>query len=98
MKTILYKYMVVLLVLGGLAACSEDNLVKNSTGRYDSDNFLTTEEEAEQAIIGIYDYLSVAYNNFTDWSSLYLVKLVHCVDDYIGVAGCSLQPMLQFIF
>lgn len=97
MKTILYKYMVVLLVLGGLAACSEDNLVKNPTGRYDSDNFLTTEEEAEQAIIGIYDYLSVAYNNFNDWSSLYLVKLVPGDDAYMGGAGPSDQPKLQDI-
>lgn len=95
MKTIIYKYMVLLLVLGGMAACSEDNLMKNPTGRYDSENFLTTKEEAEQAVIGIYDYLAVAYNNFNDWSSLYLVKMVPGDDAYMGGAGPADQPKLQ---
>ncbi|HBG86623.1 MAG TPA: RagB/SusD family nutrient uptake outer membrane protein [Marinilabiliaceae bacterium] len=97
MKTLFYKYIVLLLILLGVAACSEDELVKQSTGRFDSGNFLTTEAEAEQAIIGIYDYLSVAYNNYNDWSSLFAVKVLPADDANAGGAGPADAPKLQQI-
>jgi len=82
---------------GLVAACSEDELVKDSTGRFDSANYLTSEAEAEQAVIGIYDYLSVAYNNYNDWSSLFAVKVLPADDAYTGGAGPADAPKLQDI-
>src|SRR5690554_2317934 len=49
MKTLFKKHIALLLVLTGLAACSEDDLIKDSTGRFDSANYLTTEAEAGPA-------------------------------------------------
>lgn len=97
MKTLFKKHIALLLVLTGLAACSEDDLIKDSTGRFDSANYLTTEAEAEQAIIGIYDYLSVAYNNYNDWSSLFAVKVLPADDAYAAGAGPADAPKLQEI-
>lgn len=97
MKTLFKKYIALLLILTGLAACSEDELVKNSTGRFDSANYLTTEDEAEQAVIGIYDYLSVAYNNYNDWSSLFAVKVLPADDAHAGGASAGDSPKLQAI-
>lgn len=95
MKTFFKKYTVALLLLAGIVACSEDALIKDSTGRFDSANFLTTEDEAEQAVIGIYDYLSVAYNNYNDWSSLFAVKVLPGDDSNAGGAGPGDAPKLQ---
>ncbi len=97
MKTLFIKYIAWLLILAGIAACSEDELVKTPTGRFDSANYLTTEDEAEQAVIGLYDYLSVAYNNYNDWSSLFAVKVLPADDANTGGASAADAPKLQAI-
>lgn len=97
MKTLKYRYLALLLIVVGFTACSEDELIKNPTGRFDSANYLQTEDEAQQAIIGIYDYLAVAYNNYSDWSSLFAVKVLPADDTNTGGAGPADAPKLQQI-
>ncbi len=97
MKTKSYKLFLFLIAMVGMAACSEDALIKEPTGRFDSKNYLVTAEEANQALIGIYDYLAVAYNNYNDWSSLFAVKVLPADDSNTGGAGPADAPKLQEI-
>ncbi len=93
----IYKYSFLLLAIIFLNSCSDDYLTKDSVGRFDRANFLETEEEVEQALVGLYDYLSVAYNNYNDWSSLFAVKVLLGEDSNAGGAGPTDAPKLQEI-
>jgi len=94
MKKIAYKYISLLLVIF-LVACSDDVLEKDPIGRFASEDYLTTEEEAELAIIGVYDYLSVGYNNYGDWSSIFFAKVLPGDDVNTGGGSSADQPKLQ---
>ncbi len=101
MKKNLIKYISIAIMLS-IFSCSEDNLEKTPIGRFASEDYLTTDDEAEMAIIGVYDFLAIAYNNYNDWSSLFLAKLLP--GDDINTAGASstdapkLQQLGDFTF
>lgn len=95
MKAHFYKYFLILAALFLLGACSDDELNKTPIGRFASEDYLTTDEEAMSAIIGVYDYLSVAYNNYADWSSLFFAKLLPGDDVNAGGGSSADQPKLQ---
>lgn len=86
MKLISYKYLAFLFVLF-ITGCSEDVLEIDSIGRFSSGDYLTTEDEAEQAIIGVYDFLAVGYNNYNDWSSIFFAKVLP--GDFSNAGGGS---------
>jgi len=94
MKTLKYNIYTLLLILA-LSACSEDVLDKTPIGRFSSDDYLTTEAEAEAAIIGVYDYLQVGYNNYGDWSSIFFAKILPGDDVNAGGGSSGDQPKLQ---
>lgn len=94
MKTIKYSIYLIILTFA-IVACSDDVLDKTPIGRYSSDDYLTTEEEAEAAIIGVYDYLQVGYNNYNDWSSIFFAKLLPGDDVNAGGGSSGDQPKLQ---
>lgn len=94
MKKRIYKYLALALVLIS-AACSDDVLEKSPVGRFASEDYLTTDEEAKLAIIGVYDYLSVGYNNYNDWSSLFFAKQLPGDDANAGGGSPSDSPKLQ---
>lgn len=94
MKKNIIKYLALSLVLS-IFACNDDVLDKTPIGRFASEDFLTTNEEAEQAIIGVYDFLSVGYNNYGDWSSIFFAKVLPGDDVNAGGGSSTDQPKLQ---
>jgi hypothetical protein len=62
-------------------------------GVLESDTFLNKEENAEQALIGLYDLMQY---NYKDWSSAYFLKVLP--GDEANAGGSSTdQPQLQDI-
>ncbi len=94
MKNLKYNIYVLFLILIG-AACSDSVLDKDPVGKFSSDDYLTTEEEAESAIIGVYDFLQVGYNNYGDWSSIFFAKVLPGDDVNTGGGSSTDQPKLQ---
>ena len=94
MKKIKYSIYTLLLILA-FGACSDSVLDKTPIGKFNSDDYLTTEEEAEAAIIGVYDYLQIGYNNYGDWSSIFFVKGLQGDDLNTGGGSSADQPKLQ---
>lgn len=94
MKKIKHSIYTLILMLA-FGACSDDVLDKTPIGRFASENYLTTEAEAEAAIIGVYDYLQVGYNNYGDWSSIFFAKILPGDDVNAGGGSSADQPKLQ---
>jgi len=94
MKNIKYSIYTLLLIFA-FSACSDSVLEKDPVGRFNGEDYLTTDEEAELAIIGVYDYLSVGYNNYGDWSSIFFAKVLPGDDVNAGGGSSSDQPKLQ---
>jgi hypothetical protein len=94
MKKLIYSIYTLLLVLA-FGACADSVLDKTPIGKFNSDDYLTTEEEAEAAIIGVYDYLQIGYNNYGDWSSIFFVKGLQGDDLNPGGGSSADQPKLQ---
>lgn len=97
MKTHFFKYFFILATLFMSGACSYDELNKTPVGRFASEDYLTTDEEALSAIIGVYDHLAVAYNNYADWSSLFLLKTLPGDDLHAGGGSSADMPKMQTI-
>ncbi|TRX66563.1 RagB/SusD family nutrient uptake outer membrane protein [Carboxylicivirga sp. M1479] len=84
-----------LLLIFAFGACSDSVLDKTPIGKFNSADYLTTEAEAEAAIIGVYDYLQIGYNNYGDWSSIFFIKLLSGDDVNTGGGSSADQPKLQ---
>ncbi len=97
MKRVIYKYTALLLVLLQFSSCSEDLLDKKPVGLIDNANYLQTEEEAELAMFGLYDFLSVGYNNYNDWSSIFFAKIMPGDDVNPGGGNSGDQEKWQVI-
>ena len=97
MKRVIYKYTALLLVLLQFSSCSEDLLDKKPVGLIDNANYLQTEEEAELAMFGLYDFLSVGYNNYNDWSSIFFAKIMPGDDVNPGGGNSGDQESYNFV-
>jgi hypothetical protein len=64
-------------------------------GVLESDTFLNKEENAEQALIGLYDLMQ--YNYAKDWSSAYFLKVLPGDEANAGGGSSTDQPQLQDI-
>jgi len=94
MKNIKFSIYTLLLIFA-FGACSDSVLDKTPIGKFNSADYLTTEAEAEAAIIGVYDYLQIGYNNYGDWSSIFFIKLLQGDDVNTGGGSSGDQPKLQ---
>ncbi len=92
MKKRYLLYTVVLTFL--MAACSESVLDKDTIGRFDSSNYLTTADEANSAAYGIYNLWQDLYNGGSNWSSIYLLESI--LGDDVNKGGSSAADQSKF--
>jgi tetratricopeptide (TPR) repeat protein len=82
-KTLLYKIPLLLFVLL-MASCNEDEFLSiEEPGVLTSDTYLTTEDQVESAVVGIYNKLQLTHAN-DSWQSLFFVKNLPADDCLAG--------------
>jgi hypothetical protein len=92
MKKLMFGTIVMLFISVG---CSNDFVEIAPVGVLESDTFLNKEENAEQALIGLYDLMQ--YNYAKDWSSAYFLKVLPGDEANAGGGSSTDQPQLQDI-
>ncbi|UMB60980.1 RagB/SusD family nutrient uptake outer membrane protein [Lutibacter sp. A80] len=91
MKKIIFSTIVILLIS---VSCSKDFVEIPPVGVLDASTFFNTEENAEQALIGLYDLMQ--YNYAKDWSSAYFVKMLPGDDVNCGGGSATDQvPLVE---
>lgn len=89
MKKIIYSTLIILLVS---VSCSKDFVEIAPVGVLDAASFFDNEENAEQAVIGLYDLMQ--YNYAAVWSSAYFVKMLPGDDVNTGGGSATDQAPL----
>lgn len=91
MKKLIYSTIVILLIS---VSCSKDFVEIPPVGVLDAATFFNSEENAEQALIGMYDLMQ--YNYAKDWSSAYFVKMLPGDDVNCGGGSATDQvPLVE---
>jgi len=91
MKKLIYSTIVILLIS---VSCSKDFVEIPPVGVLDAATFFNSEENAEQALIGLYDLMQ--YNYAKDWSSAYFVKMLPGDDVNCGGGSATDQvPLVE---
>jgi starch-binding outer membrane protein, SusD/RagB family len=95
MKRKIYSYSILFLLLAGfISGCSKDFLEIPSTGKLAEDAFYKTDEDAEQAIIAVYDVLQWHYNTKYEWSSPWMLKTIP--SDECNTGGADQSDLMHF--
>ncbi|MDM8159531.1 RagB/SusD family nutrient uptake outer membrane protein [Labilibaculum sp. K2S] len=97
MKNRIYKIAIVLFSLFTYWGCSSDFLELEPTGKLASEEYLTTEKEAFDALIGLYDRMQVNNNNQEDWCSVFLTRVLLSDDSNAGGGSATDQQKFQEI-
>lgn len=90
MKKLIYSTIVILLIT---VACNKDFVEIAPVGVLDANTFFEDENNAEQALIGLYDLMQ--YNYAKDWHSAYFLKLLPGDDANAGGGSSTDQNQLQ---
>jgi len=91
MKKLIYSTIVILFLS---VSCSKDFVEIPPVGVLDAATFFDSEENAEQALIGVYDLMQ--YNYAKDWSSAYFVKMLPGDDVNCGGGSATDQvPLVE---
>ena len=91
MKKLIYSTIVILFIS---VSCSKDFVEIPPVGVLDASTFFNNEENAEQALIGLYDLMQ--YNYAKDWSSAYFVKMLPGDDVNCGGGSATDQvPLVE---
>ena len=85
MKKIYLKLVVLLAIIGILAACSKDFLEVDQRGLTSQDNYYETDDEALAAVVAAYDLLQSMWAE--DWQSLWMVKELPSHEITSGIKG-----------
>ena len=90
MKKLIYSTIVILFLS---VSCSKDFVEIPPVGVLDAATFFNSEENAEQALIGLYDLMQ--YNYAKDWSSAYFVKMLP--GDDVNAGGGSATDQVPLV-
>lgn len=90
MKKLIYSTIVILLIS---VSCSKDFVEIPPVGVLDATTFFDDEDNAEQALIGLYDLMQ--YNYAKDWSSAYFVKMLP--GDDVNAGGGSATDQVPLV-
>lgn len=91
MKKLIYSTIVILLIS---VSCSKDFVEIPPVGVLDAATFFNSEDNAEQALVGLYDLMQ--YNYAKDWSSAYFVKMLPGDDVNCGGGSATDQvPLVE---
>lgn len=92
--SIVYKIQILLFVLLTVS-CNEDEFLSiDEVGSISSDDYLTTEEEVESAMWGVYNKLQLLHSN-DSWQSLFFVKNLPADDCLAGSSSSGDQTDYQ---
>jgi hypothetical protein len=92
--SLLYKIPFLLLVLL-MASCDEDEFLNiDEVGSISSEDYLTTEDEVESAMWGVYNKLQLLHSN-DSWQSLFFVKNLPADDCLAGSSSSGDQTDYQ---
>jgi len=95
MKTIVFKYILAILVVGLGFSCSESWLEIEQKGVKSQEDFYQTDEECLSAVAAVYDMLQGCYA--VDWESLWHVKTVISDETNAGSSDAGDQNEYQQI-
>jgi len=91
MKKLIYSAIVILFIS---ISCSDEFVEIPPVGVLDATTFFNDEDNAEQALIGVYDLMQ--YNYAKDWSSAYFVKMLPGDDVNCGGGSATDQvPLVE---
>ncbi len=94
MKYSIFKYLAVFGIILALASCSKDFLETDPIGKMDVDQFYSTDEEAFQGLVAVYDIMQWTYAS-AEWNSSFMLKTLPSDESNTGGADAGDQPKYQ---